>query len=106
VRRIIDNTEYALKKVKLSSLDLKEKESALNEIRILASIQSQFIISYKDAFLDETSNTLCIVMEIATDGDLLNKINRAKKLTQQIPEIEIWKAFKDMTLGIIHISQN
>jgi NIMA (never in mitosis gene a)-related kinase len=79
VKRIIDNTEYALKKVKLSSLDHKEKESALNEIRILASIQSQFIISYKDAFLDESSNTLCIVMEIATDGDLLNKINKAKK---------------------------
>jgi NIMA (never in mitosis gene a)-related kinase len=31
----------------------KEKENALNEIRILASIEDPFIIGYKDAFFDE-----------------------------------------------------
>ena len=38
VKRISDELEYALKKVKMSSLSIKEKENALNEIRILASI--------------------------------------------------------------------
>ena len=50
VRRKIDSKIYALKKVKLKNLKEKEKANALSEIRILASIKSPFIISYKEAF--------------------------------------------------------
>lgn len=39
VKRLSDNMEYALKKVRLSNLSLKEKENALNEVRILASVR-------------------------------------------------------------------
>lgn len=52
VKRIRDNKIYALKKVKLNSLTTKEKELALNEVRILASIRSPYIIKYKEAFYD------------------------------------------------------
>ena len=38
VRRQEDNDTYALKKVKMLNLSEKEKENALNEVRILASI--------------------------------------------------------------------
>jgi NIMA (never in mitosis gene a)-related kinase len=37
---------YALKKVQIDKLNPKEKQNALNEIRILASVKNQFIISY------------------------------------------------------------
>jgi len=36
-----------LKKVKLGQLKEKEKENALNEVRILASITDPYIIGYK-----------------------------------------------------------
>ena len=62
VKRIIDNQIYALKKVKLLNLSEKEKENSLNEVRILASVKSNFVVSYKEAFFDEKDNTLCIVM--------------------------------------------
>jgi NIMA (never in mitosis gene a)-related kinase len=38
VVRLLDGIEYALKQVKMNSLSAKEKENALNEVRILASI--------------------------------------------------------------------
>ena len=38
-RRAEDQSVYALKKVKMLNLSEKEKENALNEVRILASIQ-------------------------------------------------------------------
>lgn len=47
VRRIDDGEVYALKKVKLTALTQKEKENALNEVRILASIESPYIVGYK-----------------------------------------------------------
>ena len=58
VRRLSDGIEYALKKVKLMNLSEKEKLNALNEVRILASIRNVNIIGYKEAFLDEVSNSL------------------------------------------------
>jgi len=58
VRRLTDNTIYALKKVKLLNLKEKEKENALNEIRLLASIQHPNIISYKEAFWENKASCL------------------------------------------------
>jgi len=57
-RRMKDGEIYALKKVKLANLSDKEKQNALNEVRILASIKNQFVISYKEAFFDELENCL------------------------------------------------
>ena len=59
-----------MKMVALKNLSDKEKENAINEIRILASIQHNNIISYKDAFVDKASESLCIVMELVDMGDL------------------------------------
>ena len=55
VKRIQDGKVYALKKVKLPNLTDKEKENAINEVRILASIQNNNVISYKEAFLEPNS---------------------------------------------------
>lgn len=58
VRRAEDNEVYALKKVKMLNLSDKEKENALNEVRILASINQPNVIQYKEAFIDESSSSL------------------------------------------------
>src|SRR4051812_39282953 len=74
VKRVADENIYAMKMVKISQLNAKEKENALNEVRILASVTHQNIIGYKQAFFDEETRTLNIVMEYADDGDLESKI--------------------------------
>ena len=52
VERLADGMVYALKKVKLNNLSEREIENALNEVRILASLKSEFIVSYKEVFMD------------------------------------------------------
>ena len=100
VRRIEDNQLYALKKVKIKQLSKKEKQNALNEIRILASIQSPNIISYKESFVDETDSTLCIVMEYADEGDLFQKITLYQKIKTSFNEEDIWRIFVQITKGL------
>ena len=75
-----DSKIYALKKVNLSNLSQKEKENSLNEVRILASVKSPFVISYKEAFIEKETETLCIVMQYADKGDLFQKIVHLKKI--------------------------
>ena len=64
----------------------------MNEVRILASIESPFIIGYKEAFFDENTSCLCIVMEFADDGDLYHAISDHKKKATEFKEKEIWDA--------------
>jgi len=70
VKRLDDSEEYALKKVRMLNLTDKEKENALNEVRILASIDHPNVIGFKEAFIDEPSSSLCLVMENADNGDV------------------------------------
>jgi NIMA (never in mitosis gene a)-related kinase len=58
VRRYADGIEYAMKKVDINDLTSKEKQNALNEVRILASLQHTNIIGYKEAFVDEATAML------------------------------------------------
>ena len=50
VKRKIDNKIYALKKVQILNLSKKQKLSSLNEIRVLASIKSKYVVNYKEVF--------------------------------------------------------
>ena len=100
VKRKEDGNIYALKKVKLKGLTEKEKQNSLNEVRILASVKSPFVISYKEAFIEEESESLCIVMEYADKGDLYQKIVHLKKVGTLIEEIDAWKIFIQMTRGL------
>ena len=100
VKRKQDNKIYALKKVKLKELCDKEKQNALNEVRILASVKSNFVISYKEAFIDEDDSNLCLVMEYADKGDLYQKISQFKKIGCLIEEIDIWRILIQMVKGL------
>ena len=99
-KRISDNTVYALKKVKMGKLTKKEKENALNEIRILASVQHPNVISYKEAFFETKTDSLCIIMELADNGDLLQMIDKKKKQRGKFEEAEIWNIFIQAVRGI------
>lgn len=72
----------------------------MNEIRILASIDHDNIVAYKDAFIDESSNVLCIVMEFAEDGDLTSIIEKHKRNRTSVPETQIWSYLIQMTRGL------
>ena len=83
VKRKENQKIYAMKRVTLMNLGEKEKQNSFNEVRLLASLSHPNIIGYKEAFFDQKSSTLNIVMEYADDGDLSTKIkNNVKRLVQ------------------------
>lgn len=100
VRRISDKKLYALKQVNFGPLKEKEKENALTEVRILASVIHANVVAYKEAFIDQSTNTLCIVMEFADYGDLFQKINKHKKHRTVFKEGEIWSLLIQATRGL------
>ena len=56
-------------------------------------ISHQNIVSYKEAFLSEDGQALCIIMEYADGGDLYEKIVAHKTKKTKFSEIDIWEIF-------------
>ena len=100
VRRIADNKIYALKTVILEKLNKKEQENSVNEVRILASINHPNVIGYKEAFWDDKTSSLNIVMEYADDGDLQSKIIKMRNENGFFKESIIWEYSIQMIEGL------
>lgn len=100
VLRLADRAIYALKMVKLPSLKEKEKQNALNEVRLLASLQHENIIAYHQAFFDDKSRCLCIVTEYADGGDLFQQITKCQKEKTRIGEADVWRFLFGMCHGL------
>ena len=58
VQRKADGKNYALKKVRIDYLNEKERSNAINEVRILASVDDPNVISYKEVFVDKNYSSL------------------------------------------------
>ena len=58
------------------------------------------IIGYEGAFFEDKTQSLCIIMEYANGGDLLQMINNCIKNRVRLPETEIWRYFVGMVLGL------
>lgn len=100
VRRKADNQIYALKKIKFGTMNSRDKQNALNEIRFLASVNHPNIASLKEAFIDEGTSTLCIVMDFAEKGDLLQILQNHKRNGTKFQENEIWDILYQTLKGL------
>ncbi|CAD8084507.1 unnamed protein product [Paramecium sonneborni] len=100
VKRKSDGQEYAMKKVELSGLSIKELNNALNEVRILASLENPYIIGYREAFIK--GDILFIVLEYAGGGDLQQKLEYIRKKGQgfYLDEELIWNYIYEMLQGL------
>ena len=106
VTRKLDRKIYAMKRINIAKMDPKEREGALNEIRILASLSHPNIIGYKEAFFDEGSKTLNIVMEYADDGDIDKKIRENLKKRYLFSEETIWTWIIQILKGLKYLHDN
>lgn len=85
VRRLLDDQIYALKKIKLDNMGKRDQESALNEVRLLASICHENIIAYRETFYEK--GCLYLVLELADNGDLFHEVQQKRKEKAHFSEI-------------------
>ena len=106
VTRKADKKIYAMKSINIGKLDQNQREASLNEIRILASLNHPNIIGYKEAFYDENSRTLNIIMEYADDGDINHKIQENLKCRLQFEESQVWEWIIQLLKGLKYLHDN
>ena len=83
----------------MRNLSQAERQEAVNEIRLLASVQQNAAISgFHEAFID--GNRLCIVMEYAPFGDLSRALRKRQAQRKLLPEDLIWSYFIQIARGL------
>lgn len=75
-------------------------QNSLNEVRILASLKDPNIVGYKEAFLEQKTESLYIVMEYVDGGDLHAKIVSLASSGSEFSEADIWRIFIQMVFGL------
>ena len=69
VRLRATGRHYVVKEIKVAALPEKEREQSVNEVAILSQCKHVNIIRYKEAFIDQLTGSLNIVMEYADGGE-------------------------------------
>ena len=93
---------YAMKRLRVHNVSRYAAASVANEVRVLASHRSPFLIPLHAAFLD--ADALCLVMEHASRGDLARIIRHQRDVAAApFPEARIWGYFVQLCVGVGHL---
>eukprot|EP00877_Chromochloris_zofingiensis_P014370 jgi/Chrzof1/9187/Cz03g39050.t1 len=98
VQRQADGQVYAMKETDIGRMGQQERMDAVNEIRLLGSLQNPNVVRHHETFL--AGNKLCIVMEFAPAGDLQGFLKAAASTKIPLPEATIWQIFLQLCQGM------
>ena len=101
VKKISDHNIYVIKQIPLDNLTSKQIYEVKQEAKILASIDSIYVVRYYDSF--EENNSLNIVMEYCDGGDLSKFLEENKKTKILLKENLVWNLFLKITIGLASI---
>ena len=73
-RQLTEDQAYVIKEIDVSVLSQQAAFDAMQEIQIMAVIDSHFVVGYYDSFI--TEQTICIIMEYCQHGDLSYAIKK------------------------------
>ena len=91
-----------IKTVRIIELSFDEQKSAINEVKILAALDSPFVVKYFDSFID--TDSLHIVMEFCNKGDLQTLLKKAKSRSLNcLQESITWNIGLQVVLGLHYL---
>ena len=93
------SARYCVKQVDVRGVPRREREAALKEASILHRFDHPNIVQYKEQFIE--NNTLYIVMELAEDGDLHNRLR--KQRGRPLSERTVLDYFVQICLAMQHV---
>ena len=97
VLRKYDNKILALKKINYKFSSNYEKESIINEIKLLTFHNCPYLLKARDIFLEK--DNICIVTSFAENHDLKNIIKKNKIFSEN----EVWKIFTQLIIALDYL---
>eukprot|EP00826_Nyctotherus_ovalis_P064629 TRINITY_DN9485_c0_g2_i4.p1 TRINITY_DN9485_c0_g2~~TRINITY_DN9485_c0_g2_i4.p1 ORF type:complete len:610 (+),score=143.00 TRINITY_DN9485_c0_g2_i4:73-1902(+) len=96
---LVNDSVLVMKQININQMSPLQKQEALNEAKILQSLNSPYIVGYYDSFIDEEK--LCIIMEYCENGDLGQFLKARNK--QYVEENIVLKYFIEACLALLYL---
>ena len=78
-----------LKEVPLKGLPPHERRATKNEVDVLRRLRHSNIVEYRDSYVDNASDKLCILMEFCSGGDLGGLISQRRRARKRFTGDEV-----------------
>lgn len=101
VQHQADGRYYVVKTIDLSSISNNKQKKSEKEVEILSTVSHPHIIRYYNSIIK--NETLYILMEYASGGDLQTCISKAKEKRHSIDESQLWTWAYEICLGVHHL---
>eukprot|EP00745_Piridium_sociabile_P034730 TRINITY_DN59970_c0_g1_i1.p1 TRINITY_DN59970_c0_g1~~TRINITY_DN59970_c0_g1_i1.p1 ORF type:complete len:393 (-),score=55.57 TRINITY_DN59970_c0_g1_i1:158-1168(-) len=87
-----------MKIIDIAGMSKKQRNEAINEVKVLSYLRHPYIISYRESFIEDQK--LYIIMDYAEGGDLYTKIQSQKKTGKYFNEAQILRWFTQAALSL------
>lgn len=95
------DTKAIVKMIDISRASKQEKDDALKESKVLASLKHPYIVRYRESFNED--GWLCIVMDYCEGGDLSGRIKNARQSSKIFPQDQVVRWFTQAILALKYI---
>lgn len=99
----VNNQEFIIKQIDITGMTQKEKNDAINEVKLLSQCKHPYIISYRESFIEQ--GKLCIVMDYADGGDLSRRIKAQRAIGKPFTEEQVTRWFTQALLALRYMHQ-
>ena len=103
-RRNSDGREVILKQIPVDMMSTADRQSILNEIKVLAMLHHPNVTEYYENFLQDKA--MVIVMEYAAGGTLYDLLDTKARAGQHLEEEEVAHLFAQIVLAMQYVHQN
>lgn len=95
------DTKAIVKMIDISRASKQEKDDAVKEGRVLASLKHPYIVRYRESFHED--GWLCIAMDYCEGGDLSDRIKKNRHAGKNFPQEQILRWFTQAVLALKYI---
>jgi len=95
------DTKAIVKMIDISRASKQEKEDAVKEGKVLASLKHPYIVRYRESFHED--GWLCIAMDYCEGGDLSERVKRNRHADRHLAQDQVLRWFTQAVLALKYI---
>eukprot|EP01114_Cavostelium_apophysatum_P019432 TRINITY_DN6267_c0_g1_i1.p1 TRINITY_DN6267_c0_g1~~TRINITY_DN6267_c0_g1_i1.p1 ORF type:complete len:679 (-),score=208.15 TRINITY_DN6267_c0_g1_i1:58-2094(-) len=103
VRHRSEKQIYVLKKIALKDATAAHRNACFQEVKLLSTLHHPNIVEYKESFMLDSEEILCIVMTYCSEGDVHTRLEKYRKEKKLVPPQQVIEWLVQIALALQYL---